>query len=152
MVFYREIRENERSENVIGIGHRAFDQAIRQALHSPGALACVRGLKNPGVIFQIYDEVTEHSGTLQAFTVGVIVDIDPKQIRLLTDGELLDLLNEISSGSRSEPPDVTQSEIESAKSEATAYLQNRVKQLGLPFVAPRLRVHVILWPVSGKVR
>lgn len=34
---------SRRGEDVMGIGHRAFDQAVRQALESPASLAAIRG-------------------------------------------------------------------------------------------------------------
>jgi len=61
LVFSRSGRGND----VIGVGHRAFDQAIRQALESPVTMAAIRELPCPTVVFQIFDQVTEHAGALQ---------------------------------------------------------------------------------------
>ncbi len=84
---------SRRDVDVIGIGHRAFDQALRQAVESPSSLAAVRGLSLPIILFQIFDEVTEHAGTLQSFTAGVTINFGSSECHLLNDVELLELLN-----------------------------------------------------------
>jgi superfamily II DNA or RNA helicase len=133
-----------RGEDVIGVGHRAFDQAIRQALESPVSIAPVRELPLPTIVFQVFDQVTEHTGALQTSAVAIMVDVAAKQCRLLKDLELLDFLNQLSI-SKSEPGS-TPAEVAQAFELAQSNLQSRMRELDVPFVAPSARAQVILWP------
>ena len=130
--------------DVIGVGHRAFDQAIRQALESPASMAEIRELPLPTIVFQIFDQVTEHSGALQTSAVAVAIDVAAKHCRILRDLELLELLNQLSfavSEARA-----TSAEVRQAVELAEVDLNSRIQELRLPFVAPAARVQVILWP------
>ncbi len=135
---------SQRGDDVIGVGHRAFDQAIRQALESSVSLAAVRGLTLPTVVFQIHDQVTEHAGALQTSTVAVMVDITTTQCRLVNDVDLLEKLNEFSSA-KSEPQ-VAPQEIVRVGGMAEEHLRSKLSELRLPFVAPGTRMHALLWP------
>jgi hypothetical protein len=134
-----------RGEDVIGIGHRAFDQALRQALASAASMAGVRGLLHPVVVFQIFDEVTEHTSALQTSAVGVTVGGPANNCELLTDLELLELLNSLSSAKAE--PYASQEEVSRACELAECNLRTRLRDLRLPFVAPALRMQAVLWPI-----
>jgi len=140
LVFSRSGRGND----VIGVGHRAFDQAIRQALESPGSITAIRELHHPTIVFQIFDQVTEHASTLQNSAVAITVDVDEKQCRLLKDLELLEFLNRLSFG-RSEPH-VTPAEVQQALDLAESNIGSRLHELHLPFSAPTARAQLVLWP------
>lgn len=135
---------SDRGEDVIGVGHRAFDQAIRQALESPVSMAAIRELPGPTIVFQIFDQVTEHAGALQTSAVAITVDVAAKRCRLLRDLELLEFLNQLSL-SRSQPQ-VTPADVGEAFELAESYLRSRLHELHLPFVAPAARAQVVLWP------
>jgi hypothetical protein len=95
-------------------------------------------------VFQIFDQVTEHSGALQTSAVAVAVDVAAKHCRILRDLELLELLNQLSSAlseARAKPADIKQ-----AVELAEVDLNSRIQELRLPFVTPTARVQVILWP------
>jgi ERCC4-related helicase len=140
LVFSRSGRGND----VIGIGHRAFDQAISQALKSPVSIAAIRELPQPTILFQVFDQVTEHAGALQNSAVATTVDVDAKQCRLLKDLELLEFLNRLSSN-RSEPH-VTTAEIQQALELAESNIGSRLHELHLPFLQPTARAQLVLWP------
>lgn len=133
-----------RGEDVIGVGHRAFDQALRQALASPATMAGGKGLPQPVVVFQIFDEVTEHAGALQTSAVGMMVDGSGGDCRVLNDLELLELLNGLSTGKTE--PDANREEVKRACELAECNLRSRLRELRLPFVAPTLRIQAVLWP------
>jgi hypothetical protein len=135
---------SDRGEDVIGVGHRAFDQAIRQALESPVSMAAIRELPGPTIVFQIFDQVTEHAGALQTSAVAITVDVAAKRCRLLRDLELLEFLNQLSL-SRSQPQ-VTAADVGEAFELAESNLRCRLHELHLPFVAPAARAQVVLWP------
>jgi hypothetical protein len=135
---------SERGEDVIGVGHRAFDQGIRQALESPVSMAAIRELPRPTIVFQIFDQVTEHAGALQTSAVAITVDVAAKQCRLLRDLELLEFLNRLSLG-RSEPQ-ATPAEVGQAFELAESNLLSRLHELHLPFVAPAAWAQLVLWP------
>jgi hypothetical protein len=133
--------------DVIGVGHRAFDQALRQALESPSSLASVRGLPLPIILFQIFDEVTEHAGTLQSFTAGVTVNSGAAQFQLLNDVELLEMLNGLGV-SKADPSPVTADEIKVATKLAEAHVRGGLDKLKLPFVRPSVRLQLVMWPIA----
>ncbi len=133
-----------RGEDVIGIGHRAFDQALRQALASPATMAGGKGLPQPVVVFQIFDEVTEHAGALQTSAVGMMVNGSGGDCRVLNDLELLELLNGLSTGKAE--PDTNQEEVSRACELAECNLRSRLRDMRLPFVAPAFRIQAVLWP------
>jgi len=140
LVFSRSGRGND----VIGVGHRAFDQAIRQALESPVSIAAIRELPQPTVVFQVYDQVTEHAAALQNSAVAIMVDVDTKQCRLLRDHELLEFLNQLSLG-KSESH-VTAAEVQQAFELAESNITDQIHDLHLPFLAPTARAQLVLWP------
>lgn len=136
--------------DVMGVGHRAFDQALRQALESQASLACIRGIVLPTVLLQIYDQVTEHSGTLQSFAVAVSVDVMGQRCELMNDVALLEMLNRLNA-STTDPQTVAPDDLKRIASLAEAHIQQHLADLHLPFVAPGMRVQLILWP-GGTVR
>lgn len=137
--------------DVIGVGHRAFDQALRQALESPSSLAAVRGLPLPTILFQIFDEVTEYAGTLQSFTAGVTVKLGRPLCELLNDIELLELLNGLGV-SKADPGAVTTAEIFTATKLAEAHVRGQLDKLKLPFIRPNVRLHLVMWPIVAPSR
>jgi hypothetical protein len=141
LVFSRSALGND----VIGVGHRAFDQAIRQALESPVRIAAIRDLPQPTIIFQVFDQVTEHAAALQNSTVAISVDVDTKQCRLLKDLELLEFLNRLSLGMSD--PHATASEVQRAFELAESNIGSRLHELHLPFLQPTARAQLVLWPV-----
>jgi superfamily II DNA or RNA helicase len=142
---------SNRREDVIGVGHRAFDQAVRQALESAASLAAVRGLALPTVLFQIYDEVTEHSGPLQSFTAGVTVNSSESTCQLMNDFELLEMLNSLSV-SRSEPSPTASDDITVVTKLADTHVRLHLVDLKLPFVKPSVRLQLVLWPAAATSR
>ena len=136
-----------RGEDVIGVGHRAFDQALRQALASGASMAGVRGLPQPVVAFQIFDEVTEHTSALQTSAVGVTVGGTDGHCGLLADLELLELLNSLSTAKAEPRP--SQEQVSRACQLAECHLRTRLGDLRLPFVAPAVRLQAILWPAQN---
>jgi len=134
----------QKGADVVGVGHRAFDQAMRQALESPASLAAVRGLAAPTVLFQIQDQVTEHVGALQTSIVAIVVDLAASRTQLLRDVELLELLNSLVT-SRTESQ-FSSEEIVDVGKVAQVHIQECLAELNLPFVAPVAKMQLILWP------
>jgi hypothetical protein len=135
--------------DVMGVGHRAFDQALRQALESPASLAGIRGIGLPIVLFQIYDQVTEHSGTLQSFAAGVSVDVVAQRCALMNDVALLEMLNRLNVSS-TDPQVVQPEDIKRIASFAEAHVRQHLVDLRLPFVAPGVRMQLIMWPAASQ--
>ena len=95
LVFDRSALGDETAEKVLGVGHRAFDKALREALDLPVTIAHCRGLDRHLIVFQVFDRVTDESGHMRQSVVGVSVS-DPTKSepwQHLKDWEVLDLLN-----------------------------------------------------------
>jgi hypothetical protein len=107
-------------------------------------MAAGKGLPQPVIVFQIFDEATEHAGALQTSTVGMMVDGSGGDCRVLNDLELLELLNGLST-SKTEPY-ANQEEVSRACEVAEYNVRTRLHELCLPFVAPALRIQAVLWP------
>ena len=136
----------QKGADLVGVGHRAFDQAVRQALESPASLAAVRGLVLPTVVFQLYDQVTEHVGALQTSIVAVVVDLAASRCQLLHDVDLLELLNGLGIG-RTDPQFEGETIVDVSKL-AGVHIRGHLAELDLPFVAPVAKLQLILWPVA----
>jgi hypothetical protein len=108
------------------------------------SVAAIRELPYPTIVFQVFDQVTEHAGALQSSAVAITVDVDAKRCRLLKDLELLEFLNGLSLG-RSEPQ-ATPAEVEQAFELAESNICSRLHELHLPFLAPTARAQLVLWP------
>lgn len=147
LVFSRRSRERARSEQIVGVGHRAFDQAVKQALESAGTLAAISSLEKPLVLCQIYDEVTERVAAVQRMAVGVSVDFEGNKSRLLVDGELVRVLNALVPRD-AVAPDVSSGMLEECRRRAVSALEGSLAQLRLPFTAPRVRAVCVLWPAE----
>ena len=92
-------------------------------MESPSSLASVRGLPLPIILFQIFDEVTEHAGTLQSFTAGVTVNSGATQCQLLNDVELLEILNGLGVSKADPSPVAVAAEITVATKLAEAHVR-----------------------------
>ena len=147
LVFSRRSRERTGSEQIVGVGHRAFDQAVKQAIESAGALAAISSLEKPLVLCQVYDEVTERAAAVQHMAVGVSVDFEGSKSRLLVDGELVRDLNALVSRD-AVAPDVSSEALDECRRRAVLVLEGSLAQLRLPFTAPRVRAVCVLWPAE----
>jgi ERCC4-related helicase len=93
LTFDRSVRGPEAASRVVGVGHRAFEQALRQSLLLDSRIATVRGLRQPLYIFSIFDQVTSTGSQVRRIVVGLEPTAEGKDPNLLRDWEALRLLN-----------------------------------------------------------
>ena len=147
LVFSRRSAERTESYKIVGVGHRAFDQALKQALESSGTLAAVPGLENPLILCQIYDAVTERIAAVRHIAVGVSWDFEGCRSRLLVDAELISVLNTLVPRD-AVSPDVSSEILDKCRQRAVLAVEGSLQQLRLPFTAPRVRAVCVLWPAE----
>jgi ERCC4-related helicase len=146
LVFDRGAKGREASERVIGVGHQAFDQALRQAMDFSARVASVPGLREPIGVFSIFEKVTERGGQVRSTLFAI--EGSRGALRALKDWELLDRVNPLLHGSlkdvRSLPaaPD----EVNAWLLDAREAAQRNMALLGEPFRVPDLADFAVLWP------
>jgi superfamily II DNA or RNA helicase len=62
LVFNRDVKGRDASEKVIGVGHKAFDQAMLQAKARQAPMCFLPECEDSLILFQIYDQITEKIG------------------------------------------------------------------------------------------
>ena len=88
-----------RKGTVLGVGIRLFDAALAQASRLPDTYSC--GVAGAGVLFvyRCYDRITGNIAQPRTVVYGVFVESE--QFRILKDGQVLRILNELASAVRS---------------------------------------------------
>jgi len=155
LVFDRHGVSSRESSRVIGVGHRAFDAAVREARSYDVVAASLpkQYLSQPIVFVRIHDRVTDSGRYVRGTLVGVECSIDGKPRSLLQDWEALCLLNETVAALRrseeaSPPGNVGSEAITDALDLARVYVLKRTSELDLPYEVPDATVMGILWPRS----
>lgn len=157
LIFSRDDRSKDAAQRVLGVGHKAIDQAILQAKTSEANVATLPDgvLKSPLLVFRISDRLTTEGGTVRSVIVGVDWR-SPTDHDILRDWEVLRRLNEILGGrgirrpkSSRKPDDLDQIPI--VLEQTQQLIDQRKSDFDLPFVVPQAEVLAILWPLpAGK--
>jgi superfamily II DNA or RNA helicase len=152
--FERGARGKDALRYTVGIGHKAFDQAILQALGATGTIACVSSsvLPSPLVIARMTDRVTGGTTPVRGIVGGAEWSAETRAWTFLRDWELMRRLNtvvESRSGLRSrfaarERP----AEIRRLIDAALELLETRLTALNLGLELPTTAVLAVLWPGS----
>jgi hypothetical protein len=154
LIFERRERSREAAERVVGVGHRAFDQALRQAKSYTASVAALPAdmLAKPLAVFSISDRVTTEATVVRSVTVGVEIAKEGCA-RVLRDWELLDYLNGIV-GMRfrrlrtsSPPPDPAG--VAEAVERAQKLVADAIPELDLSFRLPIVAPLAVLWPATA---
>lgn len=93
LVFDRSLRGPNAASRVLGIGHPLFDIAVDDSHAVPARVASVEGLTGPLLIIVVEDEVTGTGSLVHRLIFGV-TEIN-REIKVLRDWELLQVLNTI---------------------------------------------------------
>jgi len=153
MVFRRDRRME--AAKILGVGHLAMDQALRQATRSSANVASidVGDLARPLLVYRITDRITSTDGAIRSVIVGVEVDLaDGRATKLLMDWQLLERLNQLTDarGIRraqfSPRPQSTQIGHQALAS-GSEMVGASLGQLDLPFKLPSAEPLALLWPV-----
>jgi superfamily II DNA or RNA helicase len=153
LTFDRHDRSRDAAQRVLGVGHPAFDQALRQALSWAACATALPStiLDRPLVVFRITDRITGGSGQIQAAVAGVLCGRTADEpADLLADWQLLDRLNGLAPGSASR-------EIPSGKPPATASVSETIERareaiegaipgMELQFQHPATDLLAVIWP------
>jgi len=152
--FDRQVRSRDAAVRIVGVGHKALDQALREASESPASIASipVQTLLRPLILFSITDSVTTAGGLVRSVLVAVEAggksDADPVVLR---DWQTLERLNDLAEGrgyrrSRSSTPAATAPAINTVVDQARSALEKQLISLQLSFQVPTVSVSAILWP------
>ncbi|MEH6628802.1 MAG: DEAD/DEAH box helicase [Motiliproteus sp.] len=147
LVFSREVTGRDASEMVIGVGHRAFDQAMQQAQAQQVSLCYLPEAEDSLILFQIYDQITEKSGHIREAVAAVKFKMNEpsENWEVLGDWRVIDWLNELKSEAEEDQTvagDV--SEMAAQLEQASTFLEQNMAALGLPFLKPAIRPVLLL--------
>lgn len=148
VVFDRTVTGTDAAQRVLGVGHKAVDEAVWQAraFEDHISVFSADGFERPIFVFRIWDRVTGLDTTLRAVVIGVETVRQTGQVAgLLKDWVLLLRLNKFTKPRSSEHrPDPT---------ETAAHLKNAMdavraalNSLDLPFKIPEVELNAVLWP------
>lgn len=154
LLFDRHGVGHSESHRVLGVGHRAFDAAIRQGLQYEAAVACfsARNIKAPIAVLRIQDRVTDSGRHLTAVIVGIELDESGEHCQFLLDWQLLQKLNMLMESEKlkaegSPSPPVKLDQFDLAMQRAQAAAEQHVPTLQLPFQFPEVVPLALLWPM-----
>ncbi len=142
MVFDRKAKLDDGTD-LVGVGHPLITRALRQAQNFVGAVAVVKGLAKPVVVFHISDRVTDGGAHVQETLVGMAAH--QGEFELLKDWQLLSLLNDLSTTDCSGKIPDTTAAVNLLQQAKLAVNQN-LPGLDLPFSVPDVHELILLWP------
>lgn len=149
--FNRQAQGKEAIERIAGVGHKAVDLAIKDAVESEASLASLPAdvLSAPLFTFSIADEVTTGGALVRSTVVGV----DGDSGRVLRDWELLQRLNELAEGrgfrrATTSPSSAERDAVDAAVASARTVLEREVPSLQLSYSLPAISLIGALWPYS----
>lgn len=94
LAFDRTLVGANAATRVVGVGHRLFDRALREAESLPSQVGVCSHLEFPLLLVAIEDEVTGSGAQISRVTVGLYAK--PDGVQVLRDWEALVLLNGVS--------------------------------------------------------
>ena len=149
--FDRSLRSRDAATRVVGVGHKALDKALAQAVGRPASVATVAEdvLRVPIYVFRIRDRITTQSTGVRAIVVGVEGDV-AGELKLLLDWQVLLRLNEVpvrkvAMGRPSESArdrETVRTEVDRVE----RVVRERLADIEHPFQRPDVELVAILWP------
>lgn len=151
--FERTCLEKKSVNNLLGVGHRLINQALKQASELSSCIAQLPQLENIIIVFQIIDRVTGVQTNIRQIIVGIKIDsVDSKKMEISRDWELLNVLSQsfekIDKTPNSNSHLIDLEYILKLLQEAENYLNSQLKFLDLPFQFPKLQVSALLYPAQ----
>lgn len=148
--FDRQAQGKEAIERIAGVGHKAVDLAIKDAIESEASLASLPTdvLSAPLFVFSIADEVTTGGALVRSTVVGVDGDSGG---RVLRDWEMLQRLNELAEGrgfrrATTSPSSADRHAVDAAVAAARTALEGEMPSLQLSYAMPTISLVAVLWP------
>lgn len=148
MVFDRAVPGGKTAEKVLGVGHKIFDKALRTAAEYPVSLAWSKDIKNPLVVFQVYDRITDQSGRMRQAVIGVECDIAGGVAgwRTIRDWQVLELLNGITPREKvQDDPAVHADTLRNLLEQAGERVSADIESFRLPFKIPEWKPISVFW-------
>ncbi len=142
VVFSRGEKSYDASLRVMGVGHRAFDQALAQAEMFDSQLSKINGLKNDLLIFSVFDRVTTHDIGVEK----VILGYEAAKDRVVLDWELIDILNDLLNRKNvlSANESFDQEQLRASLQSAEKVIREKINTNNIPFKVPEIRPLAIL--------
>jgi len=152
MVFERSNKPKDSLSKMLGVGHKLFDQAMKQARSSIACLALLgqQDLRHPVVVFSVRDRLTGTGAAVRQVIAATEIELgSPAEIRLLRDWQLLNQLNLTSArGARvraSLAPD-RPNLLEETIRQGREFMIANLAVLELPFGLPTVEELAVFWP------
>lgn len=151
-VFQRQVGDRD-AGRVMGVGHAAMDQALRQALDETESVATIAHglLRWPLLVCRVSDRVTGEGGVVKAVVAGVeLIGSAERDWVMLPDWRLLQRLNEVVGGPgvrgkdsmRPDDPGVVRLALERVR----RWVEARLGALDINYRVPAVEVWTVLWP------
>ena len=127
------------AEKILGVGHKAFDKALKKASEYPVSLARSKDFKCHLIVFQVIDSITDQSGHIRKSIVGVECT-NQDEYSVIRDWAVLEKLNQLTSyeaelASMDNQANILDRHLEVATRKVEAW----VSTAGLPFRVPACR-------------
>jgi len=145
LVFSRELKGKDAAIRVVGIGHKVFDQAIRQAVNLDSSLTTLPGIEQPIAVLAIYDRITSREGHVQQIIVGLTAETR----ELIKDWQLIDLLNDALKKKKVESEQAERYDAGNLVDfidEAKEIVMGKINELQTPFALPETKLLSLLIP------
>jgi len=147
LVFDRELRDRDANQRILGVGHKLIEKALDQArdLEQYNARVPPGSLAGTTVLFRIQNRVTTDEAPLRSTLVGLswINDawefFDAEGVLRLLNQRLSQLVKAVTQG---RPP---AEGVVTRMAEAQDWMEENIKNLGLPFEHPVIQVDALLW-------
>jgi ERCC4-related helicase len=152
LIFDRSVRGKDAVQRVVGVGHKALDQALKQALEDPACVGCASGaaLSRPMVVARVIDRVTGGDTPIRSVVVGVEPSDEAGQWTRLRDWEVVRRLNGVVSNINAVrkdcPPPADRGPVRVAVEAAVGFVAAEIPKLDLGFRVPSVEVLAVLWP------
>lgn len=150
--FDRQVKGNEPTARIVGVGHKVMDLAIKDAIESEACLGSLPSgvIAAPLAVFSVADSVTTGGALVRSSVVAV--EGGDSDRRLLRDWELLERLNVIANGrgfrrATTSAPVADQAALELAVARARELLDRQMPSLQLSYAVPAVSLIAILWPL-----
>lgn len=156
MVFDRMHGGRDAAQRVLGVGHKAIDQALEQARSQEATVAVVPGssLESPLVVCRITDRITGEDRAVRAVILGVEYKGEEETCRgFLRDWELVSRINGLLDNTRTKrtdatAPSVSPEVVKAAIRQAVSEAEARLSELDTPFKVPYVEAMAVLWPME----
>ena len=149
VAFDRHARDRK-GDRVIGVGHVAFDRALRQSIELDARHAVVPSvaLGHPVLLFKARNRVTTDQAAVSTVIRGVALKADG--FAPLGDAEAFTLVRRLlASGTRTDPGAVLDADVRERVRAAEAWLEANKELFALPFDLPVFSFESGLWPAES---